>query len=202
MKFDFTNTIIQLEGLKVEYGVIYGNDIVVIIKAGAGGSYRGYEDKYLKMADTLHAYRGCTVICLSNYSDDSFERADIDVIQDVVSNVNGKTKMYFIGASNGAVQGLIDATKRFEFVRILLINMPLMLNFHKIKEALTRVNADIQLLYGEKDPSYSYIPFLQNSAKNDTCAARVEFVTIPQADHDFTGMLGILLDFGKNVLED
>ena len=50
MNFDFTNTITKSDGLKVGYGVIYGNNTVVLIKAGAGGSYIGDEEKYLKLA--------------------------------------------------------------------------------------------------------------------------------------------------------
>jgi len=201
MSFDFTNTITKSEDLTVEYGILYGNNTVVMIKAGAGGSYTGYADKYLRLAEMLHACSGCTVICLSNPSADSFERADVDVIRDIVSHIKGKTQMYYIGVSNGATQGLIDATKYFEFSRILLVNMPLMLNFHKIRKALSRVNTEIRFIFGEKDPSYSYVPFLKNAAQKDTCAAQVEIVTVPQADHNFSGMLDTFLDLGKRVLD-
>ena len=200
MNFDFTNTITRSDELKIEYGIIYGNNKVVIIKAGAGGSYMGYEDKYRKLAGILHHDMGCTVICLSNFSANSFESGDVDVIKGVVSEIEGEIRMYYIGVSNGAVQGLIDATKHFEFLRIMLFNMPLMINFHKTREALTRVNSDIRFGYGEMDPSHAYVPFLKNAAQKDTCMARVEVITVPQADHNFMGMLDTFLDLGKNVL--
>ena len=48
------------------YGIIFGNEKIVFIKAGAGGDYRGYRDKYLKMAIRAHKRMGATVICASN----------------------------------------------------------------------------------------------------------------------------------------
>jgi aspartyl aminopeptidase len=47
---------------EIEYGIIRGNETIVFIKAGAGGSYRGYDDKYLKMAIELHKKDGSTVV--------------------------------------------------------------------------------------------------------------------------------------------
>ncbi len=199
MKFDFTNTVTQPDGSTLEYGIIYGNSSIVIIKAGAGGSYTGYEDKYVRLAEMLHNDSGCTVICLSNFSNHSFERTDVDVIKALRSKHEGET-MYYIGVSNGATQGLVEATRHFSFSRMLLINMPLMINFNKIKAALNRANSDMRFVYGEKDPSYSYVPFLENAAKKDDCVARVEVVTVPQADHNFEGMLDTFLELGMGVL--
>ena len=108
--------------------------------------------------------------------------------------------MYYVGVSNGATQGLIDATRHFDFARILLFNMPLMINFHKTTAALRRVNSDVRFVYGEKDPSCSYVPFLAHIAGKDTCTARVEIVTVPQADHNFAGMIDTFLDLGMGVL--
>lgn len=197
MKFDQTQTVVQPDGLKVEYGIINGNSKVIIIKAGAGGSYMGHEDKYLKMAAMLHEANGCSVICLSNYEMDSFERADLGVIRDFLARIDGEIELSYIGNSNGATQGLLTATKYFEFRRMVLINMPLMLNFHKIKEALTRVKSEIRFVYGEKDPSYGYIPYLQNACQQEACVACAHVETVHGADHNFADMLDIFLDLGR-----
>ena len=199
MSFDLTNTITQSDGLKIEYGIINGNGHVVIIKAGSGGSHVGDQEKYLKIARRLHDAHGCTVICLSNFSTDSFERADVDVIRDAISDIDGETRLYYIGNSNGATQGLLSATKHFSFQRMVLFNMPLMLNFHKIKDAMTRVDAEIRFVYGEKDPSYDYVPFLGNASHRDTCLARVEIETIPGADHNFAGMTDTFVELGMHA---
>ena len=65
-KPDFDEVIKKEE---IEYGIVRGNENIVFLKAGAGGSFRGYGDKYLKMAITLHERDGATVICASNPSD-------------------------------------------------------------------------------------------------------------------------------------
>lgn len=201
MKFDQTRTVVQPDGLRVEYGIINGNNQVVIIKAGAGGSYMGHEDKYLKMAAMLHETSGCSVICLSNYEMDSFERGDLAVIRDFLAGKDGEIELSFIGNSNGATQGLLTASMFFEFRRMVLINMPLMLNFHKIKEALTRVKSEIRFVYGAKDPSYGYIPYLQNACEQETCVACADVETVHGANHNFEGMLEIFLDLGRFVVK-
>lgn len=201
MKFDWTDRITNEDGVLLEYGVIEGNERVVIIKSGAGGSFDGYHQKYLQIAHMLHELNGCTVICLSNFSNESFERTDVDVIRKVISGIDGEVKLYYIGNSNGSTQGLLFATRHFEFSGMLLINMPLMQNFHKTQEALARVHSEIRLVYGERDPSYDYIPFLKIAAQKETCAARVEIETVPAADHNFVGLLDTFISLATRVLD-
>lgn len=93
MRFDTEKTVIKEDGLKIEYGLIHGNNRgchhVVITKAGAGGSYIGYEEKYLKIARRHRDSHGCTVLCLSNYASDSFEHGDVTVIRELLAGVVG-----------------------------------------------------------------------------------------------------------------
>ena len=52
-------------GEKIQYGILFGNEKIVFIKAGAGGNIRGYQDKYLKMAHRVHDNLGATVhLCI------------------------------------------------------------------------------------------------------------------------------------------
>ena len=200
MKFDMTNAVDLLDGLRVEYGIIRGNGHIVVIKAGSGGSYMGDGEKYARMAHRLHDAYGCTVICLSNFSTDSFERGDVAIIREVISGMDGEIFLYYIGNSNGGTQGVLAATKHFVFQRMLLINMPLMLNFHKIKEAIAHVggtneaNTEIRFVYGSKDPSYAYVPFLENACRRDRCSTHVEIERILGADHNFAGMLDVFVE--------
>ena len=71
----------ELSKEKFNYHFVLGNEKIVFIKAGAGGSERGYEDKYIKMADRIHERSGATVITASN---------PIDPICDA-QNLNEKT---------------------------------------------------------------------------------------------------------------
>ena len=201
MNFDWTDRIMNEEGVQAEYGVIKGNERVVIIKSGAGGSFDGYNQKYLRIAHMLHESNGCTVICLSNFSNESFERTDVDIIRRVISEIDGEATLYYIGNSNGSTQGLLFATRHFEFSRMLLFNMPLMQNFHKTQEALTRVPSEIRFVFGDRDPSYEYLPFLKIAAQKETCAARVEIETVAGADHNFVGLLDTFISLGASVLD-
>ena len=202
MIFDTEKTVIKEDGLKIEYGLIHGNSRIVIIKAGAGGNYIGSEEKYLKMARLLHDTHGCTVLCLSNHANDSFERGDVAVIRELIAEMGGEAELYYIGNSNGSTQGLLTATKYFAFQRMVLVNMPLMLNFHRIKEALTRTDTEIRFVYGEKDPSISYVPFLRNASSMEGNLARTEIVTVGGADHNFAGMTDVFIQQCLSVIRD
>ena len=202
MIFDTEKTAVIEDGLKIGYGLIHGNDRIVIIKAGAGGSYIGYEEKYLKMAQLLHDTHGCTVLCLSNYASDSFECGDVAVIRELLAGMGGEIQLYYVGNSNGSTQGLLNATQYFDFRRMVLVNMPLMMNFHKIKEALNRADTEIRFVYGEKDPSISYVPFLRNAGQKKGNLARAEIVTVKGADHNFAGMTDVFMELCAGVVGD
>ncbi len=202
MIFDTEKTVIREDGLKIGYGLLHGNDRIVIIKAGAGGSYTGFEEKYLRIARRLHDTYGCTVLCLSNYANDSFERGEAAVIRELIAEMGGEVELYYIGNSNGSTQGLLTATKYFAFRRMVLVNMPLMLNFHKIKAALTRADTEIRFVYGEGDPSISYVPFLRNAGQKEGNLARAEIVTVDGADHNFAGMTDRFIELCAGVMEE
>lgn len=206
MRFDTEKTAVREDGLKIEFGLIHGNNRgchrVVIIKAGAGGNCIGAEEKYLKMAQLLHDTYGCTVLCLSNYASDSFERGDAAVIRELIAEMGGEVELYYVGNSNGSTQGLLSATQYFDFRRMVLVNMPLMMNFHKIKEALNRADTEIRFVYGEKDPSISYVPFLRNAGQKEGNLARVEIVTVKGADHNFAGMTDVFMELCAGVVGD
>lgn len=202
MIFDTEKTAVREDGLQIGYGLIHGNDRIVIIKAGAGGSYTGFEEKYLRIAHRLREAHGCTVLCLSNYANDSFERGDVAVIRELIAEMGGEVELYYVGNSNGSTQGLLTATKYFAFRRMVLVNMPLMLNFHRIKEALTRADTEIRFVYGEGDPSISYVPFLRNASSKEGNLARAEIVTVGGADHNFAGMTDAFIRQCVSVIRD
>lgn len=184
--FDKLSSVTSADGVRVEYGIIEGNSQVVFIKAGAGGTYLGDEEKYLRMARLLNEKSGCTVICASNPDRESFNQCDFRMLTEYIQAcLSDEASMYFIGSSNGAYQGLVFATRYFRFKRMLLINMPLMLNYHKSKAALDALDdTEVDFVYGEHDPSFSYLPFLKSRYKD-----RFRITVIEGANHNFTGML-------------
>jgi hypothetical protein len=196
MSFDIVSKI-EYESQTVDYGYIKGNDKIVYIKAGMGGSYLGYDDKYLKIAHRLNEKYGCSVICVSN-------PVPLPIIVDQMILGNfikeyeiKKPKMFFFGHSNGGIKGLELGASGVRFTKMVLVNMPLMMNFHKTARWMDNIpETNIVTVYGEKDPSYRYIPFLE--AKN---LQNVEIVKIAGADHNFKGMMEQFIELSEMILK-
>lgn len=183
MDFYKTFSETHCSGSTIDYGVISGNERIVLIKSGRGGSHRGYEDKHVKMAHRLHSKYGCTVICSSNPCDCK-ESYDLDkiIIDRYVEEKNfSDFELFLIGSSNGAYQILFLANQLSQTKKLLCINMPLMLNFHKATKELQMMERIEKIfVYGTNDPSYSYLPFLETKK---FCMTRT--IRVDGADHQF-----------------
>ena len=197
-QFDKICSVTSADGLCVEYGIIEGNSHVVFIKSGAGGNYLGSQEKYLKMARLLNEKYGCTVICASNPDRDSFTKCDLRLLSEYIeTNIMDEPSLYFIGASNGAYQGLVTASKHFRFIKMILINMPLMINYHKSKAALDSLtDTEVLFVYGDLDPSFKYVPFLQTRYRD-----RFKIRIREGADHNFRGMIDEYIALADLLIE-
>lgn len=191
MKFDELYRI-GAENDYIEYGCILGSNKIVYIKTGMGGSYIGYKEKYLKMARRLNEKYGCSVICVSNPLPHG-RSVDTDqmIIRDFLDRHNIiDSEMFFFGNSNGSVKGLQLVESGTVFKKMILVNMPLMENFHKNVGRIKLVpETEIRAVYGELDPSRNYIQFLEFKAPGN-----LEIVKIPLADHNFTGMTDTFIE--------
>ena len=155
LEFDYISKI-EHESDVVEYGCVVGNNKIVYIKAGMGGNYLGYENKYLKIARKLNEKHGCSVLCVSNPTPlpISVDQTILDAF--IKDNDINNPEMFFFGHSNGCVKGLELGASGITFTRMLLVNMPLMINFHKSIEALSEISQKrVIFVYGEHDPSVS-----------------------------------------------
>lgn len=193
LKFD---RVLQTEG--THYGILTGNTRIVFIKTGLGGNEFGREDKYLKMACRLRKRYGCSVIVASNPDDRQDHVArDIQAIEQYAEQAGMDTQqVLFFGNSNGCIKGLAMANAGMHFEKMVLVNMPLMINFHKTKRYLSDLSqTEIIAVYGERDPSYSYLPFLEGKAQH-LCVLRVL-----HADHNFSGMLQEYLELSDLLME-
>ena len=197
MKFDFVYEKGSSDGEKITYGILNGDAKVVLIKAGAGGSHNGYSDKHLKMAHLLKEACGCTVICSSFPDDKLSQENDAEAILSYVEEHGiSNPSLYFIGSSRGAYHGLTFLRRSLNFKRMLLINMPLMINYHKIKAALKAAGeTEVIFAYGDKDPSYSYLPYLRLS-----CEPSSQIVTVEGADHNFSGKTEEFVELSRLIL--
>ena len=180
MEFDRT---VQAGG--VDYGILQGQGHWVFVKPGLGTDCRGYADKYVLMAHRLRDTCGFRVIVASNPHDgSSHAHTDLAVLEQFVgSDPTRAPDLLFFGSSNGCIKGLELTARGVSFRRMVLVNMPLMINFHRIKGYLSAIpQTEITAVYGERDPSVPYIPFIQGRFDH------VKVMTIPHANHNFAGM--------------
>lgn len=180
----------------IDYGIIKGNNKIVFIKAGQNGSMYGYENKYLKIANSINNKYGYTIICSSNPFDGNnpIDNA-MEVINKYCTDNNYEDyEIYYIGHSNGGIIGAQFGFNYSKIKRMLLINVPLMINFHKTKNGIQSFKGDkMVLIYGSLDPSYKYVELLK-PLLND----KVNLQIIDGQDHHFSKNT---YDF-KNLPED
>ena len=177
-EFDF----LRGEG-DLEYGYIPGNEKIVFIKAGLGGNYLGYENKYLRIARLLHEKYGCTVVSVSNPNDKRFGTADdVEILERMIrQNGSSAPELYLFGNSNGCQKGLSLAAA-FPFRRLVLVNMPLTINFHRTKMLLSLIpDTDVTAVYGSEDMTYPYAVLLEGKREN------LRVIRVCGADHNFSG---------------
>lgn len=183
MEFDSTYKMSLPGGQSIDYGILHGSERITFIKSGRGGTHRGDDDKYIKMAHRIRCKQGNTVICASNPMECALSYdADQAVIEKYAANRGfADFTVLLIGSSNGAYQNLFLAAKLPQTQKILCINMPLMINYHKITRQLQAMVAiEKVFVYGTKDPSHAYSPMLEMKKY-----AMCRIICVNGADHTF-----------------
>ena len=171
---------------ELTYGVLSGDSTLVFIKSGRGSDHRGYQDKYVQMAHRIHEATGYTVICAPNPMDAESYGTDETVIRTYAQEAGWDSfDLRLFGGSNGGYQILLLGERMAETSRILCVNMPLMINYHKVTRALGGLaRVEKTFVYGTNDPSISYLPFLESKKLPNSRVLRIE-----GADHRFEGRL-------------
>ena len=186
IKKDFDKIIhSKLEDIAIiDYGIVNGNNIIVFIKAGQNGSLYGYENKYLQIALNINYKYGYTVICSSNPFDGN---NPLDNAMEVIDNYcienNYKDyKIYYMGHSNGGLIGLWFGVNYEKIERMLVINTPLMYNWHKTKEGIQKFKGNkLTIVYGSEDQSINYVGLI-SLLENDVVKLKI----IEGQDHHFS----------------
>ena len=163
-----------------QFGIIKGERNIVFIKTGRGGTIEGFENKYLNICSLLFEKYGYTFVVCANPKDSVCDlEEEIKCISKYVGNYK---EIFFVGISNGASIGVAQCGKIEKIKNAVLINAPLMINFHKIKKGTEKFRGDsMYFLYGEDDPSFRYIEILK-SIKNTACKYKI----IKGEGHDFS----------------
>ena len=156
-----------------KYGIVLGYKGVFLIKTELNGSIYGFQNRYLKIAKRINFEYGLTVIVMNNLSDITLED-DFYNLKNYIDEDN----IYFMGMSNGATQAIQNENMSAKFKKMLLVNLPLMINLHKTKEGIKNYKGRLTCVFGSKDPSFNYLPLIQDFRN-------VNIVVIPNQDHNF-----------------
>ena len=163
-----------------QFGIIKGEKNIVFIKTGRGGTIEGFENKYLNICSSLFEKYGYTFVVSANPKDSVCDLEE--EIKCIGKYVGDFKEIFFVGVSNGASIVAAQCRKVERIKNALLINAPLMINFHKIKEGAEEFMGDrMYFLYGENDPSFKYIEILDR-IKNNVCSYKI----IKGEGHDFS----------------
>lgn len=155
------------------YGIVSGGEDVFFIKTEVNSSIYGYQNKYLKIAKRISYKYGLTVIVANNFSDVTLEN-DFNNLENYL-----KGNIYFMGVSNGAAQAIQSEAVSSRIKKMLLVNIPLMINLHKTKEGIKNYKGRLICVFGSKDPSFNYLPLIQDFRN-------VNVAVVPNQDHNFS----------------
>ena len=186
VNFDISETLME-DGREFSYGLccrdITTDDTAIIIQGGQGSTIFGQGNKYMTMADNLRKKYGVAVLVVAaNYDYTDLFTNELAFLYSKLPSVR---KIYFMGNSKGAMLGARFAHRHREIKRMLLVNMPLMINWHQSRAGLAEFAGEkITFVFGDKDPSYGYreiVDVVPYKTKH-------ELITIPGANHNFVGL--------------
>ena len=174
---------------QTEYLLHQGGDRLLYIKIGADGSVRGYEDKYITIADRA-AKMGCSVMIAGNVSSLPPQQnisQDMQVLADSFPHIK---EIYAFGHSLG---GYLLACFGYQYPiirRILAINSPLTPYRELLPTGIARFQGERMIfLFGGNSPEADRISDIFPCHNT-----RATYAIIPGADHHFTDMLSTFTD--------
>lgn len=186
----------------VEFGLMEGTDGLLIVKTGSGGTIYGHENKYLTLADRITERHNVSVMVSDNPLEIAPEEnmsTTMSVAADYIASRNACSSISYFGVSKGGQYGAMYGY-RYPFVqKWLLLNMPVMINWHKSKAGLMKMPTDqeVTLLFGERDPSYPYAELIDLMRKEN-----IKRVTLPDVGHTFSHEIDEFLRLTERFLFD
>ncbi len=181
----------------LEYGIIKGSNKIVLIKPGLEGTLLGKNDYHYIVAKLIHEKYGYTVICSNNPNTNTKNTLEdaYKVINEYTSFMNyNDYEIYYLGDSNGGVLGARYAYLYPNIKRALLINPPLFISYHKLKDGMLKFNGDkMTFVYGTLDPSFKFVELL-DLVDND----KISYVVLENKDHNLANDIELL----ESLLEE
>ncbi len=135
----------------------------------------------------LESHFDKTVTLIQNGKE--IEYGIIDGNNTIVHNLEDY-KVYYLGHSNGAALGIINAWHFPEIKRLVCINAPLMMNPHQLVQGIKEFDGEkMSLVYGSKDPSFDMLKLY-----SELESEKIDFIRVKNADHNFTGTLDFFIE--------
>ena len=168
----------------IHMGSLMGAETALFIKTGQGGTIYGHEDVFLRLAARVRAKYGFSVFVSATESDkkEVFE-AEMRRVKETIPDPH--SPIYCFGYSKGGLLVCWYGADEPRVRRILTVNAPLMINFHnRTLPAMRRFTENftardkLTMVYGTRDPSYPYVPFLRKRAQAEI---------LEGADHNLIG---------------
>lgn len=157
------------------------SEVVVLIVPGVDGSVDGYEDKYKRIAETLHKIHGAAIVRISNPFISSLHwesnvRNILNYIETNSSDITTSDKFVVkVMAHSAGASVVAQVTNEYPYINhLLLINPASKLNIEGTKKGLNEFNGKIDILLGEEDPSLDDFEGF-------------EITVVKGADHNFSG---------------
>ena len=177
-----------------DYFIIEGDKSrAFVIIVGMDGSLYGDENRYLKMAQKANALHGYTIFGFCNPGSNwNLEDNGFSFIMNTVKNhMTESCEIYVFGFSAGASFTIFHAWEYPDIKRILVVNPPLMVNYHKIVEGIRQFKGISTLIIGEQDQSISFGKIIERDQK---ASGFSDVIIYPKANHLFTGLTDELID--------
>lgn len=168
-----------------------GNENALLILTGIGGTTKGYDDKYVKIANQILNKFGFSVIVATTPSGSYLHtKENLDfVMKYVLDKCSGK--VYAMGNSAGGNILLMHAHEHSQIEKILAVNPVLNINFFKIESGINKFKGKSIIVCGEKDTSSKFCKML-----NCTCDINI----LKDIDHNFSNDIEVFIDLPRTYL--
>ncbi len=165
--------------------------IVLLTVPGVDGSVDGFENKYVKIAESIQKKYGAAIVRMANpfitsYHWESNIRQALNYILENAEEITDHkdAEIRIMAHSAGAAIVAQIAWEYPEITRILLVNPATKLGIDKIKYGLSEFGGDrITVVFGSEDPSVGDMDEIAKLSE----AAHIRARILEGVDHNFSG---------------
>lgn len=180
-----------------------GNNRVFLILTGTGGSTKGYQNKYVTIANKINKVHGFTVYVVEIES--GMWRHEKEYFDNIIKKIDEHSQLenikiiniYAMGTSFGGSLLIHNSHRDPRIKKVLAINFVFHVNIHLFFDFCKHYNGEASLIIGKKDATFQFANMIKSYVGD-----RFRVITINKADHHFTNMLDEYIKLPENYLFD